>query len=224
MTQHTPLTVGKKGHPRVPTPGAKYQPGKVPFVDFEPCHAMTKATGNQCLRHPVPGAEICVMHGGKAEKVQAHARAVLATRKLEASATEALAHEGVRAVEDPLGELGRLASSSQALTEALGKRVNALNELEHYDLKETPTIKAEVQMYERAMDRTARLLDSLVKHGYSERQIQIQETEALLVAGVIRRVIAGLGLSQEQQSKAQELLAAEFRALPARAAPTTGKK
>lgn len=218
------MTPPKPKHPRVVTPGVKYSEGNVPFIDFEPCHAMTKSTGNNCLRRPVPGAEVCVMHGGKAPRVQAHAKAVLATRKLEASAAEILAHEGVEAVEDPLGDLGKLASSSQALTDALGKRVNALNDLEHFDLKETPSIKAEVQMYERAMDRTARLLDSLVKHGYSERQIQIQETEALLVAGVIRRVVAGLGLSQEQQTKAQKALAEEFRALPARPAPTTGKR
>jgi len=65
-------------------------------------------------------------------------------------------------------------------------------------------------------------LDSLVKHGYAERQIQIQESEAMLVAGVLRRVIAALGLTSDQQKQAQSLLAAEFRALEPRALPHAG--
>jgi glutamyl-tRNA reductase len=127
-----------------------------------------------------------------------------------------LAHEGITAIEDPLDELGKLASGAKALMEALGARVNNLDDLEHFDAKNSPAIKAEVQMYERAMDRTHRLLDSLVKHGYAERQVAIQEQEAMLVAGVIRRVLAGLGLSSDQQKQAQVLLASEFRAIQPR--------
>lgn len=70
-----------------------------------------------------------------------------------------------------------------------------------------------LEAYERALDRTHRLLDTLVKHGYAERQIAIAEGEALLVSGIIRRVIAAMGLTPEQQKQAQVLLAAEFRAL-----------
>jgi hypothetical protein len=121
----------------------------------------------------------------------------------------------VTAVADPLDELGKLASASTSLMTALGARVNALQDLEHFGTAFAPALKAEVQMYERAMDRTHRLLDSLVRHGYTERQVTIAETEAALVAGVMRRVIAGLGLTAEQQTLAGQLLAQEFRALDA---------
>lgn len=191
---------------------------------FEPCTAPARSTGQRCKRRPIPGGTVCPIHGGNAPAVRAKGLERLATRALEAKVTAVLAHEGVTTIADPLHELGLLASSSKALADALGQRVNALRSLEHFDAKSAPTIKAEVQLYERALDRTHRLLDSLIKHGYSERQIQIQETEALLVAGVLRRVIAGLGLTVEQQQEAQKLLATEFRNMKPAAAPATGKR
>lgn len=186
------------------------------------CKAKARTTGNQCGNYPLPGQDICRMHGGSAPQNLEKAAIVLRTRKIEEDVYADLAHEGIEAVEDPLQELGKLASSSKALMEALGARVNSLDQLEHFDAKNSPAIKAEVQMYERAMDRTHRLLDSLVRHGYTERTIQIQESEAMLVAGVLKRVISALGLTSEQQRQAQSLLAQEFRMLTPRAVPAAG--
>lgn len=176
------------------------------------CKATTRAKV-QCGNYPLPGMEVCRMHGGKAPQVREAAARRLATQKIEASATATLAHMGITAIEDPLDELGKLASSAKAMMEHLGARVNALSDIETFDEKRAPHIRAAVELYERALDRTHRLLDSLVKHGYAERQISIAESEALLVAGVIRRVVAGLGLTPAQQDQAQQLLAEEFRAL-----------
>ena len=77
-------------------------------------------------------------------------------------------------------------------------------------------------MYERAMDRTARLLSDLVRHGFTERQVKIEESEAMLVSGIIRRVLAGMGLTSEQQKTAQVMLAEEFRQLTPRTVPASG--
>lgn len=199
------------------TTGPQYPP-----PSQEQCKAKARTTGKQCGNYSLPGQDICRMHGGSAPQNLEAAAIRIRTREIQESAERVLAHEGIEGIDDPLQELSRLASSSKALTEALGARVNALQELEHFDAKNSPAIKAEVQMYERAMDRTHRLLDSLVKHGYTERQVQIQESEAMLVAGVIKRVIAGLGLSMEQQKQAQVLLAAEFRSLAPRPVPAAG--
>lgn len=188
-------------------------------LPYEPCTGTSKQAHRRCRLRPIPGGTVCKWHGGGAPQVQAAAQQRLAARRIQQSAEAVLAHEGITAVEDPLAELGKLASASTALMNALGARVNSLGELEHFDMKQGPTIKAEVQMYERAMDRTHRLLDSLVKHGYMERQVTIAETEALLVSGIIRRVLASLGLSKAQQEQAQLQLAQEFRALEQQAVP-----
>ena len=190
-------------------------------TDDKRCVAKSKASGKRCNSWAIEGGTVCYMHGGASPIVKAAAQQRVHAQRIAASAQATLAHEGISPVEDPLEELGRLASASNALMQALGARVNALSDLEHFDAKNSPAIKAEVQMYERAMDRTHRLLDSLVKHGYTEREIKIQETQVMLVSGVIKRVLSALGLSAEQQKNAQVLLATEFRQLEARAVPST---
>lgn len=177
------------------------------------CTATSKQSGNRCGRFAIPGGKVCVTHGGKAGQVQAAAAKRVAAQQIDADATAVLAHYGVEPLGNPLDELGKLAAEARALTTALGARVNALEELEEYDNKSTPHIKAAIELYERALDRTHRMLDSLVKHGYMERQVRIAEGEAALVSGIIRRVIAGLGLTPDQQAGAMVQLAEEFRAL-----------
>lgn len=189
-------------------------------LDLDAIQLHLEMVDDRCPMWAIRGGSVCYHHGGSAPQTIAAAKERLRTREIEAYADSVLAHEGIDAIQDPLGELSRLASGSKKLMEALGARVNSLDQLEHFDAKNSPAIKAEVLMYERALDRTARLLESLVKAGYAERQIQIQESEAMIVAGVIKRTIAALGLTPEQQQHAQVVLAEEFRALAPRPLPT----
>lgn len=186
-------------------------------IPFTPCHAKTKR-GNPCRQRPIPGGKVCRYHGGGAPQVRAAGLRRLAAVKIQADAEAAVAQLGVESVEDPLGSLSKLAAGSQAMLESLGARVNALGDIETWDDKSAPHARVALEAYERALDRTHRLLDTLVKYGYAERQIAIAESEALLVSGIIRRVIAGLGLAPEQVKQAQVLLAAEFRALDSKGA------
>lgn len=179
--------------------------------DDRKCKAKAKHSGNPCKRWAIPGGTVCASHGGNAPQTRDAANRRVAAQAIEADIEATLAHEGIEAIEDPLDELGKLASSARALMHNLGSRVNALEEIETWDEKNAPHVRVAVELYERAMDRTHRLLDSLIKHGYAERQVTLAENEAMLVAGVIRRVLAGLGLTAEQQKLGQSLLAQEFR-------------
>ena len=187
--------------------------------DDQRCTAKAKRTGNRCTKWRMRGLEVCGTHGGKAPQAKAAGLArheeKRRVRKLEAKANAMLAYEGLEPVEDPLTELGKVANAAQQLMHSLGERVNALNAVEHMDLKDTPQIRIEAEMYERAIDRTARLLDMLVKHGYMERQVQLQEQQALLIAGMLSRVLSALGLDRLVLDRAKELLAVEFRELEA---------
>lgn len=174
-----------------------------------------KTTGKPCGRWAIPGGTVCATHGGNARQVRDAANERILTRKIEADSRATLAHLGVSVIEDPLEELNKLAQESRAMLTSLGAHVNALNNVEVFDAKSTPQLRVVVGLYERAVDRTHRLLDSLVKHGYTERQIRLQESEAMLVAGVIRRTLAGLGLTPEQLDTANTLLSEEFRQLAA---------
>lgn len=95
-----------------------------------------------------------------------------------------LAHHGLTAVEDPLNELGRLASSSLAMTEALAERVNALRDIRYDGTGPVgEQLRAEVQLYERFLDRSGRLLDVLAKH---------QANREGDPDGAVERAVAGL--------------------------------
>lgn len=189
--------------------------------DKRRCKARSKKSGDRCRRYAIPGGSVCAMHGGSAPQVRAAAERRLEAAAIEAETSSALAWLGEKAIDDPLDELGRLATESRALTTALGARVNALKTITEYDLKESPSIKAEIQLYERAMDRTHRMLETLIKAGYMERQLKIAEDEASVIAGVVKRVLQQVGLSSTQQRKAGVLLQEEFKALEA-APPTIG--
>ena len=177
------------------------------------CKATSKGTGQPCKLPPMRGQTVCRKHGGGAPQARAAAAQRLAAQAIEKKASAVLAHEGLEPVADPLRELGKLASSAQAFQDALGARLNALNDVEAMDNKNAPHTRAVAELYERALDRTGKFLDMLVRHGYTERQIAISEQEALLVGGIIRRVLAALGLTPEQQKQGQALLAEEFRTL-----------
>lgn len=181
--------------------------------DHRRCTAKSKSTQERCGRYAIPGGTVCATHGGNSPVVrEAGARRQHAVQ-IQQDAAATLAHLGIQPLDNPLDELGKLTAEARALTTALGARVNALNDLADYDDKRAPHIRVEIEMYERALDRTHRMLDSLVKHGYMERQIKIAEGEAAIVSGIIRRVIAGLGLTPEQQKMAMNQLAEEFRAI-----------
>jgi len=193
--------------------------GGYPVPDETRCTAKSKQTHQRCKRKAIDGGNVCTYHGGNASQVRQAAAVRVKARKINKEAAAVLAHEGVEPVEDPLTELAKLASSSKALADALGARVNALNKLTEYDRKDSPSIRAEMVLYERALDRVHRMLSDLVRFGFTERQVQIQEREALLVAGIVQRVLSSIGLTAEQQADARVRLAAEFRALDAKAKP-----
>lgn len=195
------------------TPAALAKGGSAVNDPSRRCTATSKSTGEQCKRWAYPGAKVCVNHGGAAPAVKAAADRRILTRKLEEDASAVLAHHGVDVISDPLEELGKLAAETRAMANALGQRVNALNDIETWDDKSAPHARVALEAYERSLDRTHRLLDSLVKHGYTERQVKLQEDQAMLVAGVLRRTIASLGLTADQQKAASVALAEEFRAI-----------
>ena len=200
------MTAERKPLPYLTPPEQKPLP-------FTPCTGTSRQTKKRCRLRPIPGGTVCKWHGGGAPQVKAAAQRRLAAQEITKNAEAVLAHDGVEAIEDPLKELGRLASAAKAFMLQLGARVNALEDIETFDEKRVPQIRVAVDLYGQAMDRTAKMLDMLVKHGYTERQVAIAEQEALLVSGIIRRVLSAIGLTPEQQQQAGVLLAEEFRAL-----------
>ena len=159
--------------------------------------------GQPCGRQPVAYQSVCDMHGG------ASPRALRAAAKREASALIAqaydadpqavLAAQGLEPISDPLDALGRVAAASEHLLDALGARVNALPDIINVDAKGTEEISAIFRAYERAMDRHARLADLLVRAGFDERKIKLEEGTAVAFTSVMRAVLDRLDLTPAQR-------------------------
>ena len=162
------------------------------------CRATTRA-GRPCTNPPVNGAAVCRMHGGAAPQVKAAAERRLATRAVEADVAATLASEGLEGVSDPLEALALLASEALALKNALAARVNALTSITTTSKLGVESVKAELQLYEHALDRAARFLDLVAKSGLAERRVQLEREQSLLVYEFMQRVFHRISLTQEQR-------------------------
>lgn len=140
------------------------------------------------------------MHGGKAPQVQAAAVRRLALAEVEADAARALAHSALAPLEDPLGELARLAAEVVGMKDALAARVNALTSFRYTGVSGVEQLRAEVQLYERALDRTTRILDVLARHDWIGKKLALEEAQVNEVLGFVAAGLDALELSEEQQA------------------------
>lgn len=173
-----------------------------------------KRNGARCTRWAIAGGTTCPSHGGSAPAVKAAAQRRLLARQAEAEASAVLAHEGLARVEDPLGQLGLLASEVLAFKDALARRVNAIRgELSTINSLGTEALRVEVELYERALDRSGKFLDMLVRNGFEEKRVRLQEAQAAALFGALNRTLMAAGLNPEQLEAARAQLAQELRAL-----------
>jgi hypothetical protein len=176
------------------------------------CSARAKATGERCQRAPIRGATVCYVHGGQAKQVRAAAARRLAAEKVESDVKNAIAFESREGVTDPLGALALLADEALAMKEALAGRVNSLRSIRYSAHGAgTEQLRAEVALYERALDRAARFLDLLAKSGFEERRTQLAEAEGRLVVHALQAIFARLGLTAEQRAMLPTVVPEELR-------------
>ncbi|WP_404496150.1 hypothetical protein [Arthrobacter sp. GAS37] len=143
-----------------------------------------------------------------------------AARRLEVAAVEAdvravIASEGLEAVTNPLEALALLATESLAMKAALAARVNALQEISTTSKLGVESLKVEVGLYERALERTAKFLDLLAKSNFEERRLRIDEQTAGMFVAVMKNVLNRLDLTPAQQILVGTVVPEELRALDA---------
>lgn len=168
--------------------------------DERKCKARRR-DGKPCSRWAISGSTVCASHGGRAPQVKAAAH----RRIVEADALATLAYQGIKPIGDPIEELGKLASETSAMKDALAARVNALDS-PTYDFMGQSKIRAEVELYNSALDRCIRVLDLLGKHDLNDRLVKVEEQTGQLFQYVITGVLNDIGLTPEQSAKTQKLI------------------
>ncbi len=179
------------------------------------CRARTKR--GPCQAFPVRGATVCVAHGGRAPQVKAAAARRVAEAEVTAAAERYARTAGP--VDDPLSALLAVAGEITGFKDYLAARVAELRaESWRYAGATAEQLRAEVGLYERALDRTARVLVDINRLGLEERRTALAESQGALIAGAMLRVLDALNLTAEQQAAAVEVMPRELRALEGGAA------
>lgn len=81
----------------------------------------------------------------------------------------------------------------------LTQRVNTLGDnLAHYDAKNSETVKVEIDIYLKIIDKLTKTLDIALKHDIEGKKVAIEQAKADLVAGLIIRTLIHAGLAGEQ--------------------------
>lgn len=155
------------------------------------------------------GAGSCRLHGGSTRSVSKGAHRVL----LERQASEQLARLDVAPIDDPLTELSRLAGQVVAWRDALAAKVNELTSVRYENSHGGEQLRAEVALFERAMDRCVNVLTAIARLDIDNRLMRISEAQAALVVQAIRNTFAAIALTPEQQAKVNPVIARELRAL-----------
>lgn len=173
-----------------------------------------RTDGAPCRAFAVNGAEVCSVHGGSAPQVLRKA----AVRQIEAKVV-GLADKYARdagPVSDPLRALMDIAGEISGFKDFIGERVAELrSESWRYEGTSSEQVRAEVALYERAMDRTVRVLVDIAKLNLEERMVKLTEQQGEVIFRVMSRVFDRIGLTAEQNAEARRVAAEELRSIVA---------
>lgn len=152
----------------------------------------------------------CKLHGGCAPNARKSAHEAALT---EQAALE-LAKLDVPPCSDPLTELSRLAGQVIAWKDAMAGKVNELTSL-HYSTDNGEHLRAEIALWERALDRCFSVLAGMARLNVDERLTKISEWQGALIAEVIRGTLQELGVPYNDANK---IIARRLRAVSAEGA------
>lgn len=135
-----------------------------------------RTDGQPCGNWPIKGGTVCGSHGGKAPQVKAKARERIAEQQARAE----LARLNLPPVDDPLSMLASVAAEVVAWKDAMAVKVNALTSL-RYGTEGGEQLRAEVALWERALDRCERFLTAMARLNIDERLAAISEARAEMI-------------------------------------------
>lgn len=182
--------------------------------DHKRCVAKTKASGGKerCPNPRVGGATVCRMHGGGAPQVKAAAQRRMAESKIR----QALDEVGIREVDNPLEELRSLTGEVVAWKDALARHVAHLEDQYRYkDRKGGEQLRAEVALYERALDRAAKLLETWARLGIdamlADMQVRVTGAQVETLTAGLEAYRRAAGVEADAHRAGLEALAGVLR-------------
>lgn len=164
-----------------------------------------RTNGEPCKRPPIRGGTVCASHGGSAPAVRA-----AADRRLAEQRTTALAQQ--LAVQQPM-HIGHVYTELLDLAAVVVSWRKVLQErLDGHDSDDEPVPdRADVVLFERALDRSLRVLEGIARLDLDARMTRISEDMGRQVAEVFRRILDRLDLTEEQWDAVSVVVPEELR-------------
>jgi hypothetical protein len=157
-----------------------------------------------------PGVGRCKLHGGNTGKQRVGAARVTAEQEVR----KVLAELDVAPVDDPLTALSQLAGQVMAWQTATATLVNRLGDKVRYEgAAGAEQLRAEVGLYERAMDRANTVLSTIARLDIDGRLVRIEEAKAQLLMEAVQAGLDAIGLSSEQSTTVKQVMARKLRAV-----------
>lgn len=154
----------------------------------------------------------CRKHGGNTPTQVKQVTEV----KLKAEANDLLKSLGeAKPIENPLRKLQELAGEAERWKNALQVMVGDLQATALRYSTETEQIDGRVVLYERALDRVAKILIDIAKLNLDERIVRIEERQGALIAQVLLAALKAAGVSLEQEQVVTRVVWERLRELGA---------
>jgi hypothetical protein len=152
----------------------------------------------------------CRLHGGNTRTQRTAARAEM----VDVQARKVLATLEVDAVGDPFAALSRLAGQVLAWQEAISEIVNGLGDRIRYEgAAGSEQLRAEITLYERAMDRTGHVLGMIAKLNIEDRMARVTERQADALVSALEAALAAAGVTGAAAHDARQAAARHLRAV-----------
>lgn len=139
------------------------------------CGAKTR-NGGHCRSYPVQGGKRCRLHGGLTPSAKAAADANI----LEARIAGELRRMTITPVTNPAQQLARIVGEHIAFLDLARAKLAEVTDdwIRINPIAGTEDVRATIQVYERALDRTTTALDRMCRLGIQDRIARSQQLTA----------------------------------------------
>lgn len=144
------------------------------------------------------GYGTCRLHGGNTRGSRTHALKQQASDELAK-----LARLDVAPIDNPLTALSELAGQVVAWKNALADRVNQLTSIRYEGTGAGEQLRAEVALFERALDRCNTVLAGIARLNIDERLVAIRQQQADMISRAVVAALSDAGLSGEALAQAK---------------------
>jgi hypothetical protein len=176
------------------------------------CRA-TKRNGDPCKNTCVHGAVVCAVHGGRLPGVKKKAAQRITEESVRVEIESLRDIPAFTSIGDVYADLMQLAGVVSAWRKLMQDRVSYLTSLGYAGLETGEQIRADVMLFERSLDRSAKVGEMLARLNLDERKQALDERLAAQLGLAIKLILDDLNLTEEQRAIAAAVAPKRVREL-----------